>query len=132
MLKTKDGYAKVIGTSYQGSSDYLLLSNGDSKAISSLSVNYATSAGNADTLDGVHLNGIFTAFQANGNATRLVIGGVTKDLTIPYSIKSNQLYSYSLPYTNHDKVGWYCKIASVSITSQITITTITTPYSIRG
>ena len=52
MLKTKDGYAKVIGTSYQGSSDYLLLSNGDSKAISSLSVNYATSAGNADTLDG--------------------------------------------------------------------------------
>lgn len=54
MLKTKDGYAKVIGTSYQGSSDYLLLSNGDSKAISSLSVNYATSAGNADTLDGYH------------------------------------------------------------------------------
>lgn len=54
MLKTKDGYAKVIGTSYQGSSDYLLLSNGDSKAISSLSVSYASSAGNADTLDGQH------------------------------------------------------------------------------
>lgn len=56
MLKTKDGYAKVIGTSYQGSSDYLLLSNGDSKAISSLSVNYANSAGNADTTDGVHID----------------------------------------------------------------------------
>lgn len=56
MLKTKDGYAKVIGTSYQGSSDYLLLSNGDSKAISSLSVSYATSAGNADKLDGYHEN----------------------------------------------------------------------------
>ena len=95
MLKTKDGYAKVIGTSYQGSSDYLLLSNGDSKAISSLSVNYATSAGNADTLDGVHLNGIFTAFQANGNATRLVIGGVTKDLTIPYASQSPFLYKNS-------------------------------------
>ena len=53
MLKTKDGYAKVIGTSYQGSSDYLLLSNGDSKAISSLSVNYAN---NADKLDGYHEN----------------------------------------------------------------------------
>lgn len=51
MLKTKDGYAKVIGTSYQGSSDYLLLSNGDSKAISSLSVSYAD---NADKLDGEH------------------------------------------------------------------------------
>ena len=53
MLKTKDGYAKVIGTSYQGSSDYLLLSNGDSKAISSLSVNYAN---DADKLDGYHEN----------------------------------------------------------------------------
>ena len=95
MLKTKDGYAKVIGTSYQGSSDYLLLSNGDSKAISSLSVNYATSAGNADTLDGVHLNGIFTAFQANSNTTRLVIGGVTKDLTIPYASQSPFLYKNS-------------------------------------
>ena len=58
MLKTKDGYAKVIGTSYQGSSDYLLLSNGDSKAISSLSVNYATSAGNADTVDGYHASSL--------------------------------------------------------------------------
>lgn len=76
-----------------------------------------TQVNNADTVDGVHLKGIFTAFQANGNATRLVIGGVTKDLTIPYSIKSNQLYSYSLPYTSYDKVGWYCKIASVSITA---------------
>ena len=50
MLKTKDGYTKVIGTSYQGSSDYVLLSNGGSKAISSLSVNYANSAGSATKL----------------------------------------------------------------------------------
>ena len=54
MLKTKDGYAKLIGTTYQGSSDQVLLSNGDNKAISSLSVNYANSAGNTDTLDGEH------------------------------------------------------------------------------
>lgn len=56
MLKTKDGYAKLIGTTYQGSSDYLLLSNGTSTRISDLSVNYASSAGNADTLDGEHAN----------------------------------------------------------------------------
>lgn len=36
MLKTKDGYAKVIGTSYEGSSDYLLLSNGNQLGISTL------------------------------------------------------------------------------------------------
>lgn len=65
MLKTKDGYAKVIGTSYQGSSDYLLLSNGDSKAISSLSVNYATSAGNADKLDGIDSIGFLRYYNSN-------------------------------------------------------------------
>ena len=85
MLKTKDGYAKVIGTSYQGSSDYLLLSNGDSKAISSLSVNYATSAGNADTLDGAHLNGIFTAFGNDENNISATVGGVTKKFEVKYS-----------------------------------------------
>lgn len=36
MLKTKDGYAKVIGTSYQGSSDYLLLSNGGQLGVNTL------------------------------------------------------------------------------------------------
>lgn len=36
MLKTKDGYAKVIGTIYRGSSDYLLLSNGGALRINSL------------------------------------------------------------------------------------------------
>lgn len=85
MLKTKDGYAKVIGTSYQGSSDYLLLSNGDSKAISSLSVNYATSAGNADTLDGTHLNGIFTAFGNDENNISATIGTITKKFEVKYS-----------------------------------------------
>lgn len=85
MLKTKDGYAKVIGTSYQGSSDYLLLSNGDSKAISSLSVNYATSAGNADTLDGTHLSGIFTAFGNDENNISATVGTVTKKFEVKYS-----------------------------------------------
>ena len=39
----------------------------------------------ADTLDGTHKSGLFTAFSANGNSTRLTIGGVTKDLTVPYA-----------------------------------------------
>lgn len=85
MLKTKDGYAKAIGTSYQGSPDYLLLSNGDSKAISSLSVNYANSAGNADTLDGAHLNGIFTAFDNDENNISATIGTITKKFEVKYS-----------------------------------------------
>ncbi len=39
----------------------------------------------ADLLDGTHKNGLFTAFSANGNSTRITIGGVTKDLTVPYA-----------------------------------------------
>lgn len=50
---------------------------------------------NADKLDGVHLNGIFTGFSANGNATRLVIGGVTKDLIIPYARNAGTLEGYA-------------------------------------
>ena len=68
MLKTKDGYAKVIGTSYQGSSDYLLLSNGDSKAISSLSVNYAN---DADKLDGEHASNFVRAGVIDTDVTDL-------------------------------------------------------------
>lgn len=53
---------------------------------------------NADKLDGVHLNEIFTGFSANGNATRLVIGGVTKDLTIPYASNADMLDSHHATY----------------------------------
>lgn len=113
MLKTKDGYAKVIGTSYQGSSDYLLLSNGDSKAISSLSVNYATSAGNADTLDGTHLNGLLTSVSNVNNGISVTVGGITKsvsnisvnqavisnvaDLLDSHDERTNQYYPYEVP-----------------------------------
>ena len=38
MLKVKDGYAKVIGTTVNGSSDYLLLSNGGQKAVSDFAI----------------------------------------------------------------------------------------------
>lgn len=61
MLKTKDGYAKLIGTTYQGNSDYVLLSNGGSTPISGLRVNYASSAGDADTLDGEHASSFVRA-----------------------------------------------------------------------
>lgn len=33
MIKVKDGYGKLIGTTYQGSADHLLRSNGDTWAV---------------------------------------------------------------------------------------------------
>lgn len=45
----------------------------------------------ADLLDGTHKSGLFTAFSANGNSTRITIGGVTKDLTVPYASNADKL-----------------------------------------
>ena len=66
--KTATVLSYIFGNGHQGlalvqasgfikngsSSSYVLLGDGDHKTISSLSVNYANSAGNADTLDGEH------------------------------------------------------------------------------
>ena len=86
------------------------------------------SATNADKLDNVHLNGIFTGFSANGNNTRLVIGGVTKDLTVPYAKNSDTVDSWHAVgtsgnvlrksgYVTSDKAGlssYWCKLASLT------------------
>lgn len=71
------------------------------------------SATNADMLDGVHLNGIFTSFIENGNNTRLIIGGITKDLIVPYASNADKLdgrnyddfiYKYSANLGESDNV----------------------------
>lgn len=105
MLKTKDGYAKLIGTTYQGSSDQVLLSNGDNKAISSLSVNYANSAGNADTLDGEHASSFVRAGNIYSNDTDL-------NALDSYSfIKS--VYSTVVNTSPKGNTGWYNVIQAV-------------------
>ena len=86
----------------------------------------ASTATNADKLDNVHLNGIFTGFSANGNNTRLVIGGVTKDLTVPYARNSDTVDSWhgvgtsgnvlkKSGYVTSNTAGlssYWCKLAS--------------------
>lgn len=60
MIKVKDGYAKLIGTTYQGSVDRVLLSNGGDKIIGNASGNIPINNGtvnvnlNVDMLDGKH------------------------------------------------------------------------------
>lgn len=43
---------------------------------------------NADMLDGVHVNGLFTAAGWNTQTLTITIGGVTKSVTIPYASAS--------------------------------------------
>lgn len=51
-------------------------------------------ASNADTLDGAHLNGIFTAFGNNGHNITATIGGVTKQFVPNWAADSDKLDGY--------------------------------------
>lgn len=63
MIKVKDGYAKLIGTTYLGSASRVLLSNGGDHVLGNASGNIPLNNGtvntnlNSDLLDGVHLAG---------------------------------------------------------------------------
>lgn len=61
---------------------------------SNFRVAYSTSAGNADTLDGVHLSGIFTAFGNNGHNITATIGGTTKSFLVNWAADSDKLDGY--------------------------------------
>ena len=48
-------------------------------------VNYANSAGNSDTLDGIHASGLFTNLSNSGNSLSITVGGTNKTLTVNYA-----------------------------------------------
>lgn len=61
---------------------------------SNFRVAYATSSGSADTLDGVHLSEIFTAFGNNGHNITATIGGTTKSFLVNWATDSDKLDGY--------------------------------------
>ena len=79
------GYATVTASGFVkngSSSSYVLLGDGGHKTISSLSVNYANSAGNADTVDRYHANTIynapsFTVNNSNTSNTYILLATIT-------------------------------------------------------
>ena len=135
------GYWHGAGFKKDNSSDsYVLLGGGGHKAISSLSVNYAssagsassvawsnvsgrptkvsqftndngyitssgscayaTSAGNADKLDGIHANGLLTALSNSDKGISITVGGTTKSV-------SNISVNYAGSAGNADTVDGY-------------------------
>ena len=135
------GYWNGAGFKKDNSSDsYVLLGGGGHKAISSLSVNYAssagsassvawsnvsgrptkvsqftndngyitssgscayaTSAGNADKVDGVHANGLLTALSNSDKGISITVGGTTKSI-------SNISVNYASSAGNADTVDGY-------------------------
>lgn len=135
------GYWNGAGFKKDNSSDsYVLLGGGGHKAISSLSVNYAssagsassvawsnvsgrptkvsqftndngyitssgscayaTSAGNADKVDGIHANGLLTALSNSDKGISITVGGTTKSI-------SNISVNYASSAGNADTVDGY-------------------------
>ena len=96
--------ARVWGTN--GSDNYLR-----SYLTSALSVKYAASAGNADTLDGVHASGLFTNLSNSGNKISITIGGTNKTLTAAYATNCDTVDGYhvqsgsSKPYDKIPVIG---------------------------
>lgn len=62
--------------------------------IGSQSVNYANSAGNASTLGGTSLGGLFTAFGNNAHNITATIGGVTKQFQVNYASDADKVDGY--------------------------------------
>lgn len=76
-----------------------------------LTVNYASNAGNAYTLDGVHASGLFTNLSNSGNNISITIGGTNKTLTAAYAKNCDTVDGYhaqsgsSKPYGKIPVIG---------------------------
>lgn len=71
-----------------------------SDSIGSQSVNYANNAGNSDTVDGYHANGLLTALSNSNKGISITVGGTTKSV-------SNISVNYASSAGNADTVDGY-------------------------
>lgn len=119
-------------TSHQSLADYAKkseiptkvsqLTNDTGYITSSGSCAYATSAGNADKVDGVHANGLLTALSNSNKGISITVGGTTKSI-------SNISVNYASSAGNADTVDGEHASAFTRIVGRHTIlTTGTAPY----
>ena len=89
------------------------LANGAGYITSAGSCAYATSAGNADTVDGYHANGLLTALSNSNNGISITVGGTTKSIS-----------NISVNYANSaGSVAWDNVTGKPTMPSNITATT---------
>lgn len=102
-LRPNSNNTYALGSSnYNWGNIYTKLINGGtpihSNNIGSQSVNYATSAGDADTLNGVQLSGLFTSLSSTVDTNlSITVGGVTKSIALLYSKGAMSFYT---PWNN--------------------------------
>lgn len=117
-MKLKDGYKKLIGTSYNGDISQVLLSNGGNlgyaisstastlvqrnangqiessltdKAPFKISSTILNTNLNAELLEGYYVNQLFEDLSNDSNQISITIGGTNKKITIDYSQHSSNL-----------------------------------------
>lgn len=113
IIAASGGTAVNLGTyltSHQSLADYAKkseiptkvsqLTNDTGYITSSGSCAYATSAGNADKVDGVHANGLLTALSNSDKGISITVGGTTKSI-------SNISVNYASSAGNADTVDGY-------------------------
>lgn len=90
-----------ITDSYSGTSTGTSLSQkGANSLYNALHNGYASSAGNADTVDGYHANGLLTALSNSDKGISITVGGTTKSI-------SNISVNYASSAGNADTVDGY-------------------------
>ena len=83
--KTDSSYITALGTS----GNYLTYTINSN--INKITVPYATSSGNADTLDDIHASGLLTAVTNPNTGISITVGGTTKTVASITANKANQL-----------------------------------------
>lgn len=90
-----------ITDSYSGTSTGTSLSQkGANSLYNALHNGYASSAGNADTVDGIHANGLLTALSNSDKGISITVGGTTKSV-------ANISVNYASSAGNADTVDGY-------------------------
>ena len=90
-----------ITDSYSGTSTGTSLSQkGANSLYNALHNGYASSAGNSDTVDGIHANGLLTALSNSNKGISITVGGTTKSV-------SNISVNYASSAGNADTVDGY-------------------------
>ena len=112
-----------ITDSYSGTStDTSFSQKGANSLYNALHNGYASSAGNADTVDGIHANGLLTALSNSNKGISITVGGTTKSV-------SNISVNYAGSAGNADTVDGEHASAFTRIVGRHTIlTTGTAPY----
>lgn len=106
-----------ITDSYSGTSTGTSLSQkGANSLYNALHNGYASSAGNSDTVDGIHANGLLTAISNSDKGISITVGGTTKsvsNISVNYASSAGNADTVDGYHVNGSNVAPYGHIASI-------------------